>query len=698
MQRSHRSTPIVLCLLLIGLSFASAAVHHSRLKYPDPSNALVKQPTRGGSGLWKLDAGLLDLYYQYDSPARQRRKTYSSTQLASRFGITSPSADPVIGVAMEVVPGTSAQTIHGAIGMPILSAKNQVYASIHTSALSSLAGQDWVQSIGPLKPAARPHVPALRARTRRPLLTRGGVENPADFDHKGLTGKGVIVGIIDSGLDFRHKDFLNRDGTTRVLAIWDTTDNSFAKSKGKIGSAPPYAVDGKPLGTVYTRDQLNAALKGAGKVNTKDSDGHGTACAGVAAGSSSAFPGVAPDADIVIVKCGNEGVNQYYVAGAQWIIDQAKAAKEPCVISMSFGSMDTGHDGYDESETALDNLAGPSTPGVALCAAAGNDGLEPAHAAGRFGPRKKGQEDISSEPAELFVLNATPLEAFLSASDEWGVAIVGSGKFLADAKGRPNTLYIEKVHGKLRAATDQPPASLAALKKLFDSVVFAQAPNKAEDELVIPLQPGNYAVYAYGATASVSKGSYDFYLPFPEDASFGAGSDSKCLVSSPGNASEVIAVGAYNFRRSWANSVGSQTNYNLSLGDIASYSSPGFRRDGVVKPDLVAPASFSISPLAKGSAMGKTPDNKVDSLDITKDGRHIAWAGTSAACPYVAGVVALMLQKNPTLTQRDIQHILDSTAASDQFTGAVPNPNWGYGKIDPAAALAHTPDSSNASQ
>jgi subtilisin family serine protease len=339
----------------------------------------------------------------------------------------------------------------------------------------------------------------------------------------------------------------------------------------------------------------------------------------------------------------------------------------------------------------MDDEAGAGKPGVILCASAGNEGRASFHASGRFGPRVDGQADIMSESVELFVTTKTELDVYFSHDDHWGLAITGLDKFFIDKKGQPDTFYVASDGKNIRAIADSPCKLPENVRAYFDTVQTDSASDGKSDVVVLPLPPGRYLVNGFGVDKEVKSGRYDLYLPFTDEATFGHGADKEFMVSSPGDAANVITVGAYYYRNSWTNLDGKATTYNLPIGDICSYSSPGYRRDGVVKPEICAPASYTISSLAAGSDMGMDKPGVLSQSMVTDDGVHLAWDGTSAASPYVAGVIALMLQKNPTLDEDKVRSILESTAKSDNFTGAVPNPHWGYGKIDPAAALAAVP-------
>ncbi len=677
---------------------APGIVHHRR--------GIMATPT-GGRGIGATSNASPDLqrlYLQFH-PSRgvAAMPAYSASQLAGRYGIVGKDKDPVVGLAIRLAPGATSKMLAGIGATVYFRTGDTVYASAPVSTLAALAESDGVAAIAPTKAAALPRPPAARGAMRVALLElgRGADALHVAFDHAGLTGRGVVVGIVDSGIAWKHQDFRKADGTTRILALWDMTDESWTSSGGKTGSRPPVDAGSKPPGTLYTQAQINAALRRNGLVNSLDLAGHGTACAGTAAGNGRAtgggvpagtYAGVAPEADLVIVRAGaGESITNLYYLGTRWIAQTAKTLGEPCVISQSFGSQDNPHDGSSEEEAVMNDIAGAGKPGVVICAAAGNEGRDSFHAAGRFGPKQKGQGDIQSSEIELFVAKDTELDAYFSGADDWGLVVVGLDKFLVDPAGHPDPMFLYHAGGQMQGKIRTPAAQPADFDSYFQNIGITQVNGGKEERLAIPLPAGKYVVLGYGAGATVLDGSFDLYLPFTGDASFGSGTDKRYMVASPGNADNVLTVGAYNFRSAWVNADGKQTTYNMVLGSLADYSSPGFRRGGSIKPDLSAPATYMISPLAAGSHLGQDDDGHPDTAHITADGFHLAWAGTSAATPYAAGVVALMLQKNPTLDAAQVKAILTQTATHDDFTGSVPNINWGYGKIAPAAALAATP-------
>ena len=187
-----------------------------------------------------------------------------------------------------------------------------------------------------------------------------GMNKPAS----GFDGTGVVVGVIDSGLDWSHKDFQNSDGTTRIAFYWDQSDT--------VDGNPPAEID-NGYGHEYSSGDINS---GNINVSAKDTDGHGTHVTGTAAGNGigSKLPGVAPKATIVFVKFDFEGDRNSDAAildGINYIFQKAAAMGKPAVINMSLGSDFGPHDGTTLEERGIDDLTGS---GKVVVVAAGNPG------------------------------------------------------------------------------------------------------------------------------------------------------------------------------------------------------------------------------------------------------------------------------------------------------------------------------------
>jgi subtilisin family serine protease len=532
----------------------------------------------------------------------------------------------------------------------------------------------------------------------------------------------VLVGVIDTGIDWRHADFRNADGTTRVAAFWDAADDSFATSGGRVGSAPPMTFgrdgDGKPLplGTLYTRAQINAALKGAGTVNGGDVGGHGTACAGIAAGNgrgtangvpAGTYPGVATGAELLVaraldVRGGAQGaaLERAY----QWMVEEAKKAGKPLVVNMSLGSHYTICDGNSALEKWMARVVPPNTPGVLTCVSAGNGGDLSLHARARYGPRRPGQRDITSEPMAFVIGGEQTFLGAFSHADDWGLMITGDAlrDEAAAAGDNPEgeyALIVQHYAGEddvflgARALTrENVPDLTEILQDWAGRVEFEPGSATAADRLEFRLAGGNYQARAFcpdttrrptnPRPAVVKTGTADLYLTRRFVGGFVLRATRETNLVEPGNSERVITVGSYDFRGAWPSLEG-PSSYNLVPGALSTFSSAGPRRDGLVKPEVVAPGRFAVSSLARGSEMGD------DRAAITPDGLHVAWEGTSAASPYVAGVLALLLEREPRLTLEQARARLKQTALArpDAHTGALPNPAWGYGRLQPGLLL-----------
>lgn len=695
---------LIFCLLLTAFAAADVPPDIPPAFGPD---ALIKPlERRGDDPLAKMNRELQILYVQITRPASAPARL-SDHDLASLFGIAKGDRQPWVDVSLQVAEGFDVKRVEAAGARVHQRVGDHVFASVPVVALERIARERTVTGVQSFFVGQRPRPGASHDNVSTlPVqpISRGGSDS--QFDKRGMTGKGVAIAVIDSGIDWRHPDFLRPDGTTRILAMYDVYDTSYRVSNGAVGSRPPLVTSGdkQPLGTVYTRAQINAALAGKGVVGArKDVVGHGTACASTAAGNgrgtangvpAGMYAGVAPEADLIVVNADtldDGGIVSFSYQTLPWIKEVARAAGTPVVISMSYGSHFNTHEGVTPEELALNALVGAGKPGIVACASAGNEGQDTMHAGGRFTAPLPGEKFNMSAPVELFVTasQGATVYACFSVLDDWGLQISALEGAMAGVGGTPFSWGVWKQNGKLVTGRtkNQPvdgtlPANLdgqAATNKM-------QASNRTE-AMDITLPKGRYLIYGFGASTNVPVGTFDLYVP-GRGASFGMGTVQQKMVGAPAMASNVIAVGGYQSSFGWSSAEGIYVNASLDLGTIAPYSSPGYRRDGLVKPDITAPATYTISALSQHAP---SFSGRNDRLFITSDGKHVAWKGTSASCPFAAGVIALMLQKNPTLDAAQVRDILVRTAKRDTHTGAVPNPQWGWGKINPTAAINAVP-------
>lgn len=690
---------------------------------------------RGVEAKEKLSPELAILFERFagGGGAGRRQFSFDDGHMRELFNIKSGSSNPFVGVIVRTDKGADLGALKRHQARIYLREGDLILADIPVRSLERLAGERSVQSVTATKAA---HSPLLPEPVRPPSFSqfderpsaRGAARLTAVTDHltasdaHGLTGKGVIVGVVDTGIDWRHEDFIKPDGTSRILYLWDMTDDSYRTSGGKVGTRPPVVQEGgaEGPGTVYTRKQISDALRGSDTVNSADNFGHGTATAGTAAGNGRAtaagvpaksHPGVAPEADLIIVKAGDCGAfDDTYLLGTHWVAQTAKKLGQPVVINHSLGGHFSAHDGSEPAEQLIDRLSGAGKPGIAITVSAGNEGRYSLHGSGNFGPRRPGQADVNGSQLEVAISpertnGRTWLNGYFDKRDDWGLVIRGSGNFLVDQLGRPFDLFIYKIGDELRVQLQEGVKEPSYFKELADVILEKSrlaGSGEKTDRLWVPLPPGNYKVWGFGPTANVVSGRFELYMPFYMEGSFTIGADKRMMVGSPGNAANVITVGSYDFRLAWENQQGGQTIYNLPLDAISDYSSPGGELPGGgFKPEIAAPARYTISSMSSSA----DPDSRTCGdrnmgasagwAAVTRDGKHIAWSGTSAAAPYTAGVIALLLQRNPQLDAAQIKEMLVRTAKrGDRFVGPVPNPEWGYGKLNPAGALSAQPKAS----
>lgn len=613
--------------------------------------------------------------------------------LRNIYNISGPNDNPVVSLIVTTsgpatksdfdIPGVTTQYI----------SHNQVFVQARFSALPRLAAIPVVTKIVPDKVMYVPQLVREQEPARHSKVVHVsrdlGDTNPVAFDPHGFTGKGVAVGIVDSGIDWKHPDFIGDDGNSRIAAIWDLTDTTFEDGKG--GTAPPV----KDLGTLYTNDQINQALHGGSAIATNDTFGHGTACAGTAAGNGRGktngvaagfYKGVAPEAELIVARVGKDGTYKNTALASAWISDFAASRNEPLSLSLSFGNSYSGHTGDADEEQTYNSWVGAGKAGLSIAVASGNDRIRGVHAGGQISAPKEGVASYDFHAKALIESPATVIAVF-DKGDDWHLDISGDDVL----SQRPSTTFAKA--GKRGWLTLTPSKdSIVLTAHDEDGATFDPTDNMkqmAGSNLVtqgdsvfatLSLPPGKYWFYPSGASSSVAKGNVDLYILDSGEFLYGVSTDH--LVATPGNSGNVITVGAYNAVDHWQTDGGVAVKYNVPLGGLSPFSSPGYRRDGLVKPDICAPGHYMISAMASSVSMSHAPSDVVDG------GGYLAWSGTSAATPYAAGVIALMLQKNPKLDVEQIRSILKQTATTDTFTGGVPNPSWGWGKLNPSAAIS----------
>ncbi len=656
---------------------------------PDaPGQYTVELRTRGATVLNKLSPALQRLYTFYTTVPRPRQAPFSPEELRLRFGIRPDDRSPIVGVSVDIALGTGDDVLRSA-GLTWYSRRGQqVLGSVAVMRLLGVARIPEVKRISEIAPP-RPPAPVKTSRTRG----RGAEPTDLSFDRQGLTGKGVYVGIIDTGIDWGHPDFLDESGGTRIAWLWDTTDASYQNSNGKVGQEPPL-----PIGTLYSSDDIRAALKKRGAVHSKDTEGHGTQCAGAAAGrglvsgmADDAAAGIAQEARLLVCRVSEgEGPNPALVgAGLLWMAAQAKQERRPVVISLSFGWHMSPHDGTDPIERLIDQVSGP---GCIVCAAAGNNGGQTIHGRGDLVRPEPELTVLPGKPLRLTVRKSVTVAAYLPHGSGWGVSIGSWDWFRHQFTVRTKPIYVAIEPSGQNAVrlviSRKPERPDEMVNELRDKVTYSLTPNEgsAWDQFVIKLEPGDYSLQAFG-TAGAGKAqkappTYSVYLPHEEFGTFTEGAVQEGLVSSPGTSAAAITVGSFDCRGSWPTADGGVAGISITPGRVSSFSSRGFVRGDVAKPDVLAPGCMLISALSSDA-----PGAAAEKLAVYRGGEHVAWAGTSASTPWLAGLIALMLQHDPQLTPDAVRRILRETAKRDAGAGAVPTPIAGYGKVDPGAAL-----------
>jgi subtilisin family serine protease len=577
--------------------------------------------------------------------------------------------------------------------------------------LSSLAGLEADSRVRYVRAAhyVRPNNDLAMADIRANLVrTRTG------STFTGATGAGVIVGIFDTGIDFRHGDFRNPDGTTRLLYIWDQT----------VTGTPPGIIGGQ---TFSTGNECSAAQINANACSQQDTFGHGTHVTGIAAGNGAAtgnaqpafqYTGVAPNANIIMVKGGNGFFSTLdIIEGIQYVFKRATALGQPAVVNLSLGGQFGAHDGTEPEEQAIDSLSGP---GKIVVISAGNEGSNQ----NNVGPGSNAPFLIHSART-LNTADTAQFTVVVPSYSALGGAFNDFALLTMWYDGRDTvTVTVMRPNGTtFSARTGNPSAENNNVQGDIFLYNAASGPdpvngdNQVEIEIYDSLASQAPAPGTWRITVQMNRrlgnGRFDSWIYASEfgtnftEVPLASGGDNGFIVGSPGNAARAITVAAHTTRTSWTSLGGSGISFSVrsGVGDLTTFSSAGPSRairdnPSRLKPDISAPGEAIFSALSANTSPAASQ------FAIGTDGVHVIEAGTSMSAPMVTGAVALMLERNATLTPEQVRTILAASARSDAFTAvayntpggapigaALPNASWGYGKLDVQAALAGTPTS-----
>lgn len=461
-----------------------------------------------------------------------------------------------------------------------------------------------------------------------------------------LSGRGVLIGIVDSGIDYTLPDFRNPDGTTRILAIWDQTGKTGTGSQ----AGPP---SGYSMGREYTQEQINQALglppgpERAALVPVEDLSGHGTAVAAIAAGNGGGSPfqrGAAPEASLLIVKLGIPDPDGFprtteLMMGLDYLIRKAGELQMPLAVNISFGNTYGSHDGTSLLERYIDAAADMGR--TCICAGSGNEGNAAGHTSGRLSSYETVRIGLGIQERQT----SMSIQIWKTYADDVRISLITPSGIRTDP--------LRQVRGTQRITAGSTeilayygePSPYSLLQEIFIDLLPAGTDGFVgaglwtivlETETVVD---GRYQMWLSGS-AVLNRGT-GFLYP-SQEATF----------TIPSTAARVVTVGAYD---------------GLTL-TYADFSGRGSEGEGYrTKPDLAAPGV---------AVRARTPGGSL--MEMT---------GTSFAVPFVTGGAALLMEwgiikgNDPYLYGEKLKAYLRKGAEKLPGETEYPNSRTGYGAL-----------------
>jgi minor extracellular serine protease Vpr len=603
-------------------------------------------------------------------------KRINNINYLSSFIKVSPSIDEEQLKNLGVIIGTKAGNIW----------TTQI-PEINFEEFISIKGIEYIQLDEPI-------VKTLEAakKTTKVDSVHAGINLPLAY-----TGKNVVVGILDVGIDYTHPTFYDTLGNKyRIKKVWEQKTN---------GTPPSGYSYGHELS-----DSLSMMIDGT-DIATQT---HGTHVAGISSGSGFGSPspsknrGVAYESDLVMVGI-TPAASQWTSAGMSDIIDgmnyvynYAASVSKPAVVNLSWGCTIGPHDGTSLFSQACDNLTGA---GKLFVISAGNNGTNNVHVSKTFNssdtilktmvnfnssfPQKKNWLDIWGEPSKPFKVKLS-LYNVITLVSETRFFTLNNTSIDTFLVGNLNDTCYFKISLINSDYNNKPHALIDVYNKTTRSLLLSV---KGTQGLVHAWQgyvnqsSGIYGSFSIGGISGASAGNSDYTI-----------GEMACTKSA-------ITIGAYASKVTYTTIAGAPMSYNsyVNVNKIVPFSSHGPTTDQRTKPDITAPGLTIASAVnvydTSYTAVGSSKSNVVESVVNPLNGKTYYYAemsGTSMSSPMAAGIVALMLQANPALTPDIARTTITQTAIKDAHTTATPNPVlWGAGKINAYDALKYIINGTN---
>jgi subtilisin family serine protease len=537
-------------------------------------------------------------------------------------------------------------------------------------------------------------------------------------DQTGSTGQGVIVGIVDTGVEVGHGDLRHADGTSRIRYLVDFSRPP-ARRQRELESQ--YGCDGAAECAIYSGRDLDELLdNGVTGDEPSDTYGHGTHVASLAAGNglSAARPryvGIAPQADLIIARVSRTSGTSIFdadiVQATRFVFEQAERLGMPAVVNLSLGSDFGAHDGGSALEQALASLVGPDFPGRAIVVAAGNSG-------GLYAGLDNGLPEPLGVHTEVHIPHHSEAKIPIVTPTEAQGGSPG-GTIYAWLAFRPGDYVKVAVDDGDEAWIPEilPGEASTFRRSGFEGTVF-NGPSSPEtsievgDHNAVVTIDGDFPAGRRFTLRLSGHGTARVWLQgsggVSPDTSLGvllARAQKSGTINIPAAHPDLIAVGASVNRNRWRDAfgkpflVGQEGSDDLATVDGTAYfSAAGPNALGVIKPDLVAPGQYVVGAMGTSAdprnndgtgvfaSQGRCGDPD-DYECFVVDDEHAVTSGTSMAAPIVSGAVALLLEQRPELTQPTIRALLQ--AGARRLSGPVSTEQQlGAGALDLIGTLA----------